>query len=90
MLVQLLLDPGFVCLAIPGVDAEETVCGAMLLGGIQKQRRHRGKKTSPCAIPAGAARAAFPTEAVGLGTFAEVGKHGLPASSVGGGAGPFL
>ena len=84
------LDPGFGLLAIPAVDAEETVCGALFLGGIQKQRRHRGKKTSPCAIPAGTARTAFPTEAAGLDTFAEVGKHGLAASSVGGGAGPFL
>ena len=59
------LDPGFGCLAIPGVDAEEKVCGAMLLGEIQKQRRRRGKKTGPCAIPAGAARTAFPMEAAG-------------------------
>jgi hypothetical protein len=84
------LDPGFGCPAIPVVDAEETACGAMLLGEIQKQRRRKGKKASPCAIPAGAARTAFPAEASGSDVFAEVGKHGLASSSVGGGAGPLL
>ena len=28
------LDPGVGCLAISAVDAEETVCGALFLGGI--------------------------------------------------------
>ena len=83
-------DPGVGCFAIPAVDAEETVRGAMLLGEIQKKRRQKGKRTSPCAIPAGAARTACPTEASGSDLFAEVGKHGSAASSVGDGAGPFL
>ena len=67
----------------------EMECDALFMGGIQKQRRRRGRRKSPCALSAGVARAAVQAEAAGLDMVAEVGNQVSAASSAVGVAGPF-